>query len=303
MKPTRRFPPTSVFVDGDERPGVIAYGIWPAGAGADLPSDVLLGGGVPRAFRLWGPGWVILGFDIAYPTPEDLREALPLIEECLELCLRRGAHVAWLGSEGLPFADPPHLFDPEWMEGGVLLAKTVHGATLEPGPGATALRSDQLLELHTIVTGMLRRPLVERPWVPLLRLDGDAWAGLANGALCVGTMDAAERPVDPNHPIGLLPCLERPRETVLTELRRREVELDVADGVLSPLVPLDGIPAEAVSTRLDQWVRPALEWLANMPPSRPRDGLLAQVEDAAWASQDTRQRARTLRRSLDDGSR
>lgn len=43
------------------------------------------------------------------------------------MLLACGAHLALLGGEGLPFADPPDLFTTEWMEGGVLAAKTSDG--------------------------------------------------------------------------------------------------------------------------------------------------------------------------------
>ncbi|MGW2092864.1 hypothetical protein [Promicromonospora sukumoe] len=159
--------PTSVFIDGDEMLGLILYGLW-AGASppinaSDLPELDPLGTSV-RPFQLVGEGWSIRGLDVGFAAETSYRAAVEGWDGLLDTFLDRGASLAWLGSEGLPFADPPDLFTTEWMEDGVLAARSAEGlsfsgatpegfvplsnaqmgqlesvarATYEPGPGGT----------------------------------------------------------------------------------------------------------------------------------------------------------------------
>ncbi|MFE6506297.1 hypothetical protein ACFVDI_01795 [Nocardioides sp. NPDC057767] len=116
-----------MFVDGEERTGYILYGLWPeASAPSEQLDEQVLGVGaeVARPFRLFGEGWNILGIDCAFADDLQYRQALDRIEGQLDAIIAAGARVAWMGSEGLPFADPPDLFTQEWMEDGVLVGKT-----------------------------------------------------------------------------------------------------------------------------------------------------------------------------------
>lgn len=118
---------TSVFVDGEERTGYILYALWPEGS---APSEQLdtralgVGAAIARPFRLAGDGWNVLGVDCAFASDPEYRNALDRIESQLDAIIEAGARVAWMGSEGLRFADPPDLFTLEWMEGGVLAGRT-----------------------------------------------------------------------------------------------------------------------------------------------------------------------------------
>jgi len=133
-------------------------------------------------------------------------------------------------------------------------------------------------------------------WTRLLHLGGDAWLGLAGGALSVGDENGPRREVDPANPTGLLPCLERPHDVVLLELRDREVELSMAPGSLSALVPLRAIPRAAVSSQIDYWVELALDWIEGMPPAEVDTDLLELLEHESWPTQRVRHRAGRLRR-------
>ena len=112
--------------------------------------------------------------------------------------------------------------------------------------------------------------------------------------LFVGDAAGPKREVDPGNPVGLLPCLERPRATVLAELVDRERDLSLPSGFLAERVPLDVVPAAAVSTRLDYWVQLALDWLSDAPATDLDRGLLAGLADATWATRRARHRARKL---------
>jgi len=139
--------------------------------------------------------------------------------------------------------------------------------------------------------------LADSAWTPILHLGGDTWLGLVRGVPFVGNHEVARRRIDPERPTGLLPCLERPRAVVISELRIRDVELGLAGGTLAALLPLDVIPAEAVASEMDYWVQLALGWLAETPGDITSDALLAAVESAPWATQQSRHRAMKLRKS------
>ncbi len=124
---------TSVFVDGEEREGFILYGLW---GSAVPPVDPIQLGSAPgdtcevRRFVLFGEGWRICLFEFSFRELEEYWRAVEGVDGALRELVGSGAQVAWLGSEGLPFADPPDLFTAEWMEGGVLLALTADGQQL-----------------------------------------------------------------------------------------------------------------------------------------------------------------------------
>lgn len=133
-------------------------------------------------------------------------------------------------------------------------------------------------------------------WIRVLPFDDGAWVGLVGDELFVGDYESPKRRIDPEDPIGLLPCLEKPRRVVQDELRAREVELRVVEGSVSSKVPLDAIPAAAVASEMDYWVELALDWLAQRPGDVATERLLNAIEHADWATQRARHRARKLRR-------
>jgi hypothetical protein len=157
---------SSVFVDGTEMLGFIVYGLWRGGsvtaASAGLQAGLHRGGaGTAHAFRLFGDGWTVLGWDLGFEDADEYRTALTQVETLLDHALGAGACVAWMGYEGLPFADPPDLFTVEWMEGGVIAAKTAGGELLS-GVDATGplrpLSPGQLAGLQAVATSCLERP-------------------------------------------------------------------------------------------------------------------------------------------------
>lgn len=136
-------------------------------------------------------------------------------------------------------------------------------------------------------------------WVPVLHLGHVAWVGLQGDALFVGDLDGPEREVDPDEPTRLLPCLERPYSVIVAELQERESELTLPPGTLVGQVPLAGIPHAAVAAGSDYWAGLALAWFDEMPRSARVDSMLKSLENAGWASQSVRHRARRLRRDLE----
>ena len=111
-----------VVWDGMAEPGVVVFGLYGAAGPAAPPSfpheawpldtDV-------RSHLLHGNGWRVFEWDIRvgrWPTGETWRAA---VGATLQSLVDEGAVVAWLGVEGR-FCDPPDLFDPACMPGGVL---------------------------------------------------------------------------------------------------------------------------------------------------------------------------------------
>ncbi|SFR84644.1 hypothetical protein SAMN05428970_3031 [Agromyces sp. CF514] len=135
---------TSVFVDGAEQFGFILYGLWPESV---TPDGTMGLEGLAmhttdlRYFRLSGDSWEILCVECAFDEEHVYRATLAEIDRWLQALLSAGARVAWLGSEGLPFADPPNLFTSEWMEGGVLAARTSTGVSI------SGVKSDEFAPL------------------------------------------------------------------------------------------------------------------------------------------------------------
>ncbi|MEV7692174.1 hypothetical protein AB0N73_02465 [Microbacterium sp. NPDC089189] len=137
---------------------------------------------------------------------------------------------------------------------------------------------------------------VDSAWTPVLRLDESSWLGLVGTSLYVGGLSEPKRELDPAHPIALLPCLERSRRSVVSELTEREAELDRAPGSLVATVPLGLVASMAVLTRLDYWVLRALDWLDDGTPDEAEKLLLDEITHAEWASQQARHRAQHVLR-------
>lgn len=122
MTATRARDALVVIVDGDEVPGITIYGL--AGRGrrraAAFPGEAWIGEPDIHEFVLHGDAWEIIAWDLpilVWPTGNELRTA---VRVALASLVGAGCSVAWVGAEGLPFYDPPGLFDPTCISGGVL---------------------------------------------------------------------------------------------------------------------------------------------------------------------------------------
>lgn len=153
-------PATSVFVNGEEKLGFILYGIWPKSLSAQPPAVpvVEVPGAEFRTFVLYGDSWYIIGIELGFDDGAQYRSAVDGVETLLRTVLANGAQVSWIGSEGLPFADPPDLFTAEEMEGGVLAARTVDGTSFSGimSGGFTPLTNEQMATLERSARGVYR---------------------------------------------------------------------------------------------------------------------------------------------------
>ena len=147
-----------VIVDGEEVPGLIVYGLrgHKQGTPARFPGQVWDVGRDPLAYILHGEHWEVPMWEIpivSWRAPSDLQSAL---KSTLAELLNAGCLVAWVGAEGLPFCDPPQLFDPECMSGGVLAWMTDEASELwidldEP---VAPVPDNVMVELRRRATGL-----------------------------------------------------------------------------------------------------------------------------------------------------
>lgn len=145
----------TIFLGGSEEvPGLIFYGL----VGDDHAVDVPTFGSTrwpdspaPEPLVLHGQGWRVVGWELhlpMWPRAEDFRGA---IRGTLQELINAGCRVAWVGAEGIPYADPPDLFDPQWMTGGVLAWLTSDrrfGCPLDPDQPLAGASDEELLRLR-----------------------------------------------------------------------------------------------------------------------------------------------------------
>lgn len=115
--------------------------------------------GAPKAceYTLVGEAWNILEWEFPidpWPAAPAFRIALHLTMEEL---IRDGCRVAWASAEGFPFCDPPQLFDPKCMSGGVLAWMLDDGAfccSLDPDLPVNPVDDEALSMLRLHATGL-----------------------------------------------------------------------------------------------------------------------------------------------------
>ena len=145
-----------IFWHGEEVDGLILYAFWPGltETAPPFPKAGWIPGIEVKRGRLTGEGWTVFVWDVhvcQWPPKEQWGF---LLEETLKALCRTGAVVAWCGLEGR-FVDPPSLFDPEEMSGGVYafyIPQVGFRCTAWPGEEFAAVGDDELLNLHRLVT-------------------------------------------------------------------------------------------------------------------------------------------------------
>ena len=133
MSPTTTRDALGIFWGGEERAGCTAYGYWPVpnAPQPDSPLDRWPPGTRIRYQHLGGDGWTVWVVDILtqdWPAPSSWA---PTVSATLLTMRNSGAVMAWFGLEGC-FADPPELFVPEHMSGGVWAATAGTGPVYGP---------------------------------------------------------------------------------------------------------------------------------------------------------------------------
>jgi hypothetical protein len=147
-----------VFVDGEEVPGFIVYGLAPLGHLA-THVELRFPPGLQQVghYRLTGQRWEVQLCEVhvsTWPVSAAWAEAL---RASLGQMRTQGAVLAWIGAEGLPYADPPDLFSAEFMHGGVLVWTGPGGATggsLELDGPLQPVGDEELARIRSIGRGL-----------------------------------------------------------------------------------------------------------------------------------------------------
>lgn len=147
----------TVVWDGDFVPGVIFYGLRSTDGRCgtpEFPASAWPEGVERREGRLHNGDWEVLVWDVAISRWPSQQEWLTMLRTTLERLRDAGAVVTWCAPEGA-FADPPNLFDPAWMSGGVYAAwapNTGFVCTARLGNELQTLSDDQLRQLRDVAT-------------------------------------------------------------------------------------------------------------------------------------------------------
>src|SRR5579884_2189815 len=147
-----------VIYEGEEWPGIIIYGL---GAPGSIQREAQEGlwepGQTVHKFILHGEHWEVLLWELplTYWPSGDMWQSR--LRDTLIAMIANGAVVAWVGAEGILFSDPPYLFDPEHMSGGVLAWRTADGRTggsLDPDQPLSPISDAEMLALRQYAHGL-----------------------------------------------------------------------------------------------------------------------------------------------------
>ena len=148
----------TVILRGGELPGISFYalfqqplrdkpafpvGVWPVNTELHLS-------------RLRGDGWLVLVWDVALSSWPSTRAFQDAVSATFEQLIHASAKATWIGREGY-FCDPPDLFSPDCMSGGVLAVALPDGRTWgTPDPEQPLVVVDDavLLEVRRATSGL-----------------------------------------------------------------------------------------------------------------------------------------------------
>lgn len=142
----------------EEASGLIVYGLGsPWSVIREPPTGLSSFGRIEKTSRYFGDHWEIIRWDIEmlrWPTGV---EWLSTLSAFFEAMISGGARVAWVGSETSPFSDPPTLFHPDYMTGGVFAWRTDDGRgreQLDPDKPLTPASVEELRALREYAKGL-----------------------------------------------------------------------------------------------------------------------------------------------------
>lgn len=140
-----------IFWDGEEIDGFTVYGYWRDNE-SSRPELDLTDGMHQKTSRIHGAGWTIGIWDLKverWPTSDSWGQS---IRAMLSQLIENGAVVAWCGTEGM-FVEPPELFSPGEISGGVWAAATKSKVWGPPEleDAFEPLSDEQLVELQQLV--------------------------------------------------------------------------------------------------------------------------------------------------------
>lgn len=147
-----------IFWDGEEVDGVTFYSICDPSICclAEFPLEIWPEGTEVRPSLLSGDGWLVHLWDVRVPDWRTVMCWKELVGRTLGSVLVDGCSVAWLALEEC-FVDPPDLFLPEFMSGGVLAVVTQQGFSVAPADldePLTALSDQEMLIVRSHAGGI-----------------------------------------------------------------------------------------------------------------------------------------------------
>lgn len=117
-----------IFWNGEEVDGLTIYGYfdYKKDDAPVISSDIWKDNYEIKTHKLFGDDWTVWLWDIRINKWPEQKEWLNFIKSILHKMIKQGASLSWAGLEG-HFVDPPDLFKPEFMRGGVWAVYTKLG--------------------------------------------------------------------------------------------------------------------------------------------------------------------------------
>jgi hypothetical protein len=142
----------TVYVDGDEVPGVLLYGLESPANDREprFPGEAWPGFMALKTYDFHGESWRVRLWEIALSEIPPIGVLEHATSDTFDAFIGSGFVVTWMGFEG-SFCDPPSLFLPECMSGGVVTARSASGKRwnrLDPARSFEPLSDVELLELR-----------------------------------------------------------------------------------------------------------------------------------------------------------
>lgn len=136
-----------VIWEGEECPGISFYALrQDLNQEPTFPIDLWNELFAHKHLLLFGEGWKVDLWDCRVNLSKAPWQ--DLCEQTLEVLVRNGSRVAWIGLGEL-FVDPPELFNPVFMSGGVMIAVARSGLKFlkRKGGGFEPLTDDEMILL------------------------------------------------------------------------------------------------------------------------------------------------------------
>ena len=109
-----------IFWEGEERAGLTIYGLFrdEKVEAPTVPLYLWPNGCECKSGKLSGEFWAVWLWDIRVDKWPKKTKWLNTLSRTLKTMIDQGATIAWAGLEGF-FAEPPNLFHPDYMSGGI----------------------------------------------------------------------------------------------------------------------------------------------------------------------------------------
>ncbi|MDA8139247.1 MAG: hypothetical protein M0036_11405 [Desulfobacteraceae bacterium] len=141
-----------IFWEGKETKGITIYGLFQGNIieAPIPPMNIWPDGCNYKSQKLVGSNWTVWLWDIIIVKWPEKSDWINIIRRTLKIMIDFGASIGWAGLEGF-FTEPPNIFNPEHMSGGVWAAYTyddIFHCNAEIGEQFKALDDNIMRELY-----------------------------------------------------------------------------------------------------------------------------------------------------------